>query len=477
MASISSQPNGRRTIQFIAADGKRKSIRLGKVSMKTAEEVCRRVEYLHAAKVSGTAADAETMKWLASTGAALHAKLAAAGLVAPRQTATTTLGQWLTEYREYRADVSEGTSTNYGIITNRLLAFFPADRLLHTITEADADRWLVYLKHEYAGPTVSKSVKVARQFWAQAIRHGLASSNPFAHLRTPSEVNTARAFFVDRPTFALVLAACPDDEWRLLLALARYGGLRTPSEPLVLEWSDVNWERERFRVVAPKTKHQDGGERWVPLFPELRPYLERAFELAAPGAVHVVTRWRDTDKNLRTGLLRILRRAGIKSWPRLYQNLRASRETELAEAFPIHVVAEWLGNSPKTALAHYTQVTEDYYRKALQNPVQQPVETTRALPQSDEGDWTEGEAVQEFATCCDSEREYLMTHPGSISAIRAIRAVILLWAAAPDEGHGAEPAALPYGNHCCESVHGELGVGPVLYSRPLLRSTRRQACS
>ena len=90
----------------------------------------------------------------------------------------------------------------------------------------------------------------------------------------------------------------------LLLALARYGGLRTPSEPLALEWNDVNWERDRFRVVAPKTEHQDGGERWVPLFPELRPFLEEAFEWAAPGTIHVVTRWRDAELNLRTGLLR-----------------------------------------------------------------------------------------------------------------------------------------------------------------------------
>ena len=87
------------------------------------------------------------------------------------------------------------------------------------------------------------------------------------------------------PTIAQVLAACPDHEWCLLLALARYGGLRTPSEPLALEWADVNWERNRFRVVAPKTEHQDGGERWVPLFPELRPHLEEAFDRAAPGSV------------------------------------------------------------------------------------------------------------------------------------------------------------------------------------------------
>lgn len=37
MASISKAPGGRRTIQFVAADGKRRSIRLGKVSQRDAE--------------------------------------------------------------------------------------------------------------------------------------------------------------------------------------------------------------------------------------------------------------------------------------------------------------------------------------------------------------------------------------------------------------------------------------------------------
>jgi len=135
----------------------------------------------------------------------------------------------------------------------------------------------------------------------------------------------------------------------------------------------------------------------VPLFPELRPYLEAAFERAAPGTVHVITRWRDTEKNLRTGLLRILHRAGLKPWPRLYQNLRSSRETELAESFPIHVVAEWLGNSPKTALAHYTQVTEEHYRKALQNPVQQVAVLSRIDSQPDGSGSEQDDVAQALA--------------------------------------------------------------------------------
>jgi integrase len=74
-----------------------------------------------------------------------------------------------------------------------------------------------------------------------------------------------------------------------VVALSRYGGIRVPSELLTLTWADVDRERSRFRVHAPKTEHhKDGGDRWVPIFPELRPHLEVAFELAPEGAVYLI---------------------------------------------------------------------------------------------------------------------------------------------------------------------------------------------
>ena len=75
-------------------------------------------------------------------------------------------------------------------------------------------------------------------------------------------------------------------------------------------------------------------------------------------------------------------------WPRLFQNLRASRETELAERFPLRVVTDWLGNSPNVAMAHYLSTTEDHFQRAaksgavaLQNPVQQETAPDRTGPQ------------------------------------------------------------------------------------------------
>jgi hypothetical protein len=85
------------------------------------------------------------------------------------------------------------------------------------------------------------------------------------------------------------------------------------------------------------------------MFPELRPFLEGVFNLAEPGTVYVITRYRDTTVNLRTRFLKIAHKAGVKPWPKLFHNLRASRETELAQDYPLHVVCEWIGNSAKVA--------------------------------------------------------------------------------------------------------------------------------
>ncbi len=69
--------------------------------------------------------------------------------------------------------------------------------------------------------------------------------------------------------------------------------------------------------------------------------------------------------NLRTKFTRILARAAVEEWPRLFHKLRASRETELARQFPIRVVTRWLGDTPCVARKHYLQITDPDFDKAL----------------------------------------------------------------------------------------------------------------
>lgn len=67
---------------------------------------------------------------------------------------------------------------------------------------------------------------------------------------------------------------------------------------------------------------------------------------------------------------RIIERAGVVPWPKVFHNLRASRQTELAERYPIHVVCAWLGNSEPIAKEHYLQVTEAHCEEAAQKAAQ-----------------------------------------------------------------------------------------------------------
>ncbi|MFG0249072.1 MAG: hypothetical protein ACF8OB_09325, partial [Phycisphaeraceae bacterium JB051] len=92
--------------------------------------------------------------------------------------------------------------------------------------------------------------------------------------------------------------------------------------------------------------------------------------------------------NLRTQLQRIIQRAGLEAWPMLWQNLRSTRETELADQIPAHVASTWIGNSVAVAVKHYLQVTDDHFKQAAQNTAQKLHESTRNKPKLVKGELT-----------------------------------------------------------------------------------------
>jgi len=410
MASISKQPRGRRTIQFVGADGRRRSIRLGKVSQRQAEAVKVKVEQLVAAAISGHAVDAETSRWVAGLDEVLADRLAAVGLIPQRE--NVTLGPFIDAYIESRHDTKESTTSLYRQTRRNLVEFFGANKQIRDITPGDADEWRLWMLEKGrvgGGPlgdnTVRRRCGRAKQFFNAALRKRLVTENPFADLKSAVQANAARFHFVTREESDKVMGTCPNAEWRLLFALSRYGGLRCPSEHLSLRWGDVDWEHGRMTVRSPKTERHVGGEsRVVPLFPELRPHLEEVFDAAEAGTEFVITRYRSTNANLRTQFLRIVRRAGVQTWQKPFQNLRSTRETELAEEFPLHVVTAWLGNSQPVAAKHYLQVTDDHFSKAVQNPVQQ----AHASPRNDSQAASPGHEKTPVLQGCASECDDLL---------------------------------------------------------------------
>lgn len=90
--------------------------------------------------------------------------------------------------------------------------------------------------------------------------------------------------------------------------------------------------------------------------------------------------------NLRTRFEKIILKAELTPWPKFFQNLRSTRQTELSiQGFAPHIVCAWIGNTEAVANKHYLQVPDSEFeraaagrlrdeitpKRALQNPVQQ----------------------------------------------------------------------------------------------------------
>ena len=364
MASLFKRTRSTWIIQFTDADGRRPKISLGKMTRAQADAIRVRVEFLINAKLSGQPVEPETARWLATCAEGLAEKLARVGLSDVRQTGR--LDEFINDYISGRTDVKERTIADLRQTHRRLVEFFGADRNMGSITPAEADAFARHLRSAYALATASKSIVNSRQFFKRAIRARLISVNPFEGIKCGDQSNPDRQYYLTADDTQRILDACPDAEWRAIIALTRYAGLRCPTEVLRLKWCDVNFADGRFVVHASKTEHHaNRGIRHVPLFPRLRPYLEDLYELAAPGTEYVINRYRDPGQNLRTTLGKIVTRAGKIIWEKPFQNMRASAETDLVgEGFAIHQVANWIGHTPAIALRHYLQVPEEVMRRA-----------------------------------------------------------------------------------------------------------------
>ncbi len=396
MASIANDANGRKRIQFMGLDGKRRTLRLGKASKSVAARIAGHVENIVTAELRRQPIERDTAAWLGDLPETFYGKLVAVGLVSQRNVERADgLGKFLDDYLAKRTDLKGGTRVFISHTIRNLKAFFGADTPLASITTGDADDFGRYLVKEKLSPaTVNRRLGLAKSLFRVAVRHKLIVENPFMDAKTANKTNPERQRFIDRETITKIIDAAPSAEWRMLIALARFGGVRVPSEAVTLKWEDIDFVEGRITVYSPKTEHHAGkGTRQIPLFPELLLYLEDLRELAEVGAVYVFTKLRrDAAQhatgwkavNLRSQFTKIIKRAGLTPWPRLWVNLRSSCETELVQRFPAHVTAAWLGHTPDIAQKHYLQVLPSHFQDAAsENAAQKATQTASELRRID----------------------------------------------------------------------------------------------
>lgn len=381
MASASPEKNGSWRVQFMPPSGSRRQIlRLGQVTKRVAEDIKDHIERIVERRKAGLPLEERSEKWVATLPERLRRRLVELGVLEDGgRRLRSTLSGFIDDYLSARTDLKPGTLSNLRSARIWLEDYFGASREMDSITKGETEPFRAWLKKEggLAENYIRGICRKARQFFRSALHHRLIRENPFAGMKKLTDLASpkARQFYVTRALAEQVLASCPNDEWRLIFALARYGGLRCPSELVPLTWGDIDWKKGQFVVHCIKTEGHDGREiRTVPLFPELRPFLEACYRAKDRHSTKVIKRVQCTKNNLRTQMTRILKRAGIRVWPKLFQNLRSSRESELMKVHGVELACEWIGNTPAVAVKHYLQITdEDIARANGTDPKRQAV--------------------------------------------------------------------------------------------------------
>lgn len=344
-----------RMLQVVIPGRGRKTIRLGRLSDRAAERFRDRVEELESGLRLNQPPSPEMAAWLSGLTQDVYDKLAAIGLVEQRAPASAIpcLGTFLDKYiASKRGSVAPRSIQLLEQTKARLLAEFGAATPIDKIGPDGALDWRAgMLDAGLSEATVRLHTRNAKSMFNDAVERELIDRSPFRKLPSAA-VAAEREQYISPEITERIMAHLPDHQWRLLLGLARYGGLRVPSETHRLEWTHVDWDRARLTVFAPKT----GATRVVPIVPRLMELLKIAHREREPGFEQMLLL---TENNLHRTVHRAIAAAGLEAWPDLFQNLRRNAETDFAASgSPAHAVAAFMGHSVAVSRRHYLQVTD-----------------------------------------------------------------------------------------------------------------------
>ena len=352
-------------------DGKhRRSIYLGSVkySKKTAERLKDVVETLLYNERNGISVPGKTTDmWLHSAHPHLQSKLAKAGLITIE--AKKTCQEVWNQFLKYRTDLKASTIKLYHYAQERFFEKFSPTEPIENITTDQLFDWTVSLRaQQYTSASITVWHQKAGAMLRWAVEQGWLSKNPFKGIPRESGINRDNDRIISMDEYAKLLEACPNQEWRTILALTRIGGLRGTAELRPLRWPDIQWEEGRFLVRSPKTeRYIRHRERKVPLFPELREELEQ---------LHALPERKDNEFVIQCvqrkswqpyhSFHKIANKAGLEKIARPFDNMRMSRSNEILRAYGETKENLWLGHSQKVMRDHYLCLTDEDFLEAAQ---------------------------------------------------------------------------------------------------------------
>lgn len=358
MVSVTKHKRGGYYMEVRPLPGVRTTVYLGKITKALADKFKTNIVRLQQSQALNIE-DHEITLWACGLDESIKTKLRNAGIRLPDTVKAWLVADWI----QHITDTYPGkdrTRKNLETARKHWDSYLGPKRL-SDVTVGDARNCVERI---LATSKPSHGVKLCergRMFFERAVEHKLIEKNPFSGLKFGDKKHDkSRQSYIPKATILKIIEQATNQEARALIALARYCGLRIPSEPLALTWSDVDWELRRLRVPAD-TKT---GQRTLPLF-EAYDYLRDIYDASLEGSTHVFNRARASSATTwRQWLESAIESAKLPQWEKLWVNLRASCRTDLEDEYPGHVCDAWLGHSSRVAKDHYAMVSPDHWSKA-----------------------------------------------------------------------------------------------------------------
>ncbi|MFN3683279.1 MAG: tyrosine-type recombinase/integrase [Fimbriimonadaceae bacterium] len=289
------------------------------------------------------------------------------------------------------------TVAQYRYVVSELLEPALGSKRLDDLRRSEVQAFLAGLSERgLARNTVRAARAVLSSAYTEAVRRGLAGSNPAKGAEVPRNARAARERTALRPEQAArLLDAAEGTEWSLLLAFLLFTGCRI-GEATGLRWEDVDTEGGTARIrgqlqrvrgalrIVPSTK--TGRERTVAVPESLTRALESTRLLQSAegigdpeGVVFLTAEGRRVDpKTFNAALRALCRKAGV---PEISAHcLRHTAATlALAQTGDLHATQKALGHSQ-------VALTADLYGHALLEPMRRVAEgIERAVREARDG--------------------------------------------------------------------------------------------
>ena len=273
-----------------------------------------------------------------------------------------------------RANAKPATLSNFRSCQKLFYGAFSPTESIEAITPSRLLTWKQSLQERYQRGGITSRLNLLSTVLQWAVGCGWLTTNPMKNVKRDRGIDREKHRDITQEDLSKLLEACPNQEWRKIIVLARIGGLRCPSEIQKLRWLHIDWKRNRFLVHSPKTEHHPGHhQREVPLFPELRKALQQHFELVNPNDNDfVIQSFQGKDCwCLTIPFAKISKAAGLGKIAQPFLNMRRSRSNEVVRKFGPTRENRWFGHTTEVMEDHYFSMKDEDFDEAAGDEVLQ----------------------------------------------------------------------------------------------------------